>query len=69
MTIMFNLVWMSYDNIAKPLFGDGERTIEPGDGNAVAASSQGQGVRRKRRSSLLWTREEAPNEEKYCLLD
>ncbi|KAL2889949.1 gliotoxin biosynthesis protein GliK [Ceratocystis lukuohia] len=25
--IMFNIIWIMYDNIMKPLFGDGERTI------------------------------------------
>ncbi|KAK0748340.1 hypothetical protein B0T21DRAFT_356369 [Apiosordaria backusii] len=27
-TVMFNFVWGSYDYIAKPIFGEGERTIE-----------------------------------------
>jgi hypothetical protein len=29
-TVLFNLVWMSYDNLFKPVFGDGERTQEKG---------------------------------------
>ena len=29
MTAMFNLIWMTYDLIFKPIFGDGERTEEP----------------------------------------
>ncbi|KAK3393450.1 hypothetical protein B0H63DRAFT_458248 [Podospora didyma] len=28
MTVLFNLVWLSYDLVGKPLFGDGERTQE-----------------------------------------
>jgi len=28
MGAMFNLVWMSYDVVFKPIFGDGERTEE-----------------------------------------
>jgi hypothetical protein len=31
MAVVFNLVWMSYDMILKPLFGDGERTEEKDD--------------------------------------
>ncbi|KAK4174829.1 hypothetical protein QBC36DRAFT_332771 [Triangularia setosa] len=27
-TVLFNLVWVSYDHIAKPIFGEGERTVE-----------------------------------------
>ncbi|KAK4196964.1 hypothetical protein QBC40DRAFT_342364 [Triangularia verruculosa] len=27
-TVLFNLVWASYDYIAKPIFGEGERTME-----------------------------------------
>ncbi|KAK0663881.1 hypothetical protein QBC41DRAFT_329038 [Cercophora samala] len=30
-TVMFNLVWRSYDYIAKPIFGEGERTLEEGE--------------------------------------
>lgn len=29
LTITFNLIWMTYDFVFKPLFGDGERTEEP----------------------------------------
>ncbi|KAK0632769.1 hypothetical protein B0T14DRAFT_505063 [Immersiella caudata] len=32
MSVVFNLVWISYDAIAKPLFGDGERTAEGTEG-------------------------------------
>lgn len=31
-TVVFNLIWASYDHVAKPLFGDGERTIPEGTG-------------------------------------
>lgn len=31
-TIMFNLVWMAYDHIFKPIFGDGERTEGASEG-------------------------------------
>lgn len=27
-TVMFNLVWMSYDGVAEGVFGDGERTVD-----------------------------------------
>ncbi|VBB72022.1 Putative protein of unknown function [Podospora comata] len=27
-TVLFNIVWASYDYVAKPIFGDGERTLE-----------------------------------------
>ncbi|KAK5658896.1 hypothetical protein OQA88_1710 [Cercophora sp. LCS_1] len=62
MTVVFNLVWMSYDAIAKPIFGDGERTIEDGDDVGV--------VRRQRRGSLRWLRgeEACDDEEKRGLL-
>lgn len=29
--ILFRLLWLSYDKVFKPAFGDGERTIEKGD--------------------------------------
>lgn len=32
MTVMSNLVWMTYDGVFKPVFGDGERTQEEDDG-------------------------------------
>ena len=29
LTVLMNLSWMFYDNISKPIFGDGEMTEEP----------------------------------------
>ncbi|KZL67320.1 gliotoxin biosynthesis protein [Colletotrichum incanum] len=29
--VIFNLLWMTYDGVLKPVFGDGERTQEEGD--------------------------------------
>lgn len=29
--VMFNLVWLSYDVVFKPVFGEGERTVDVGD--------------------------------------
>lgn len=31
MAVMFNLVWLSYDVLFKPVFGDGERTVDVDD--------------------------------------
>ena len=66
-TAVMNLVWVSYDWIGKPLFGDGERTVEE-DGRT------GVGLR-----GLAWTRNgfasewrgmrEVSDEEKKGLLD
>lgn len=38
-TVMINLVWKSYDIVAKPIFGDGERTMEKEDGVRAPAQS------------------------------
>lgn len=57
-TVVVNLVWKSYDLIAKPIFGDGERTEEPEE------------TVRVRRGSL-WRRdgrEQGMDEEKKGLL-
>ncbi len=35
---LINLVWMSYDMVFKPIFGDGERTQEAGDDNTTWAN-------------------------------
>ncbi|KAK1757907.1 hypothetical protein QBC47DRAFT_377259 [Echria macrotheca] len=62
MSVVFNLIWMSYDSVAKPLFGDGERTMEE-DETLVTSR------RRHRRGSSLWRqREPCDDEEKRCLL-
>jgi hypothetical protein len=51
-TVLFNLMWMSYDSIFKPLFGDGERTEEP----------------KKRRKGQDWGASYGIDEEKLGLL-
>ncbi|KAK4192853.1 hypothetical protein QBC35DRAFT_483556 [Podospora australis] len=59
-TILINLVWMSYDNIAKPLFGDGERTMEEEESVRIPAQTfWGRWVRSSEKGS---------DEEKRCLL-
>ena len=40
MAVVFNLMWMSYDYLFKPLFGDGERTQGSGDGESAPLLSQ-----------------------------
>jgi len=62
MTVLFNLVWMSYDFFAKPHFGDGERTM----GGGEDGGGEGQGSRTQRSS---WLRREGAcdDEEKRCL--
>jgi len=62
MSVIVNLVWMSYDAIAKPLFGDGERTMEEGDG--------GDSAKVQRAGRYSWIRGEGfcDDEEKRCLL-
>jgi hypothetical protein len=62
-TVVMNLVWVSYDALGKRAFGDGERTMEEGEGQ--------EGVRGRRGSfaSALRGKEEAVDEEKKGLLD
>jgi hypothetical protein len=66
MTVIFNLVWMSYDAVAKPLFGEGERTTQAGDSKSIGAGA----FQRPRRRSMF--RRECvgacEDEEKRCLL-
>lgn len=64
MSVMFNLVWISYDAVAKPLFGDGERTMDESD-----EGQQKVRVRRPRRRSLWRQQEVCHDEEKRGLLD
>ncbi|KAK4144872.1 uncharacterized protein C8A04DRAFT_36236 [Dichotomopilus funicola] len=64
-TIMFNLVWISYDSVAKRIFGDGERTMEQEGGSdetAIVSKTKA----RARRGSLAGLRgmEEVADEEK-----
>jgi hypothetical protein len=56
MAVLFNLVWMAYDNVFKPVFGDGERTEK---------TDQYDG--RRRRGSILRRGSEAVDEEKRLL--
>lgn len=62
MSLVTNLVWMSYDLVAKPLFGEGERTIGGGGGGGDGK------VERARRYSWLRREETCDDEEKRCLL-
>ncbi|KAK0657066.1 hypothetical protein B0T16DRAFT_400825 [Cercophora newfieldiana] len=62
MSVVINLVWVSYDAIAKPLFGDGERTMKEGDcGDSAKAQ-------RARRYSWIRGDGAGDDEEKRCLL-
>ncbi|OIW34377.1 hypothetical protein CONLIGDRAFT_2201 [Coniochaeta ligniaria NRRL 30616] len=56
MTVLLNLIWMVYDNVFKPVFGDGERTEE----------TSGAGKRR-RRGSILRRASAVVDEEKRLL--
>ncbi|KAK3362317.1 hypothetical protein B0T25DRAFT_3371 [Lasiosphaeria hispida] len=61
MTILFNVVWISYDVVAKPIFGEGERT---------AAEDDRRGISRSRGYSGIWWRKDGNvDEEKRCLLE
>ncbi|KAI9158165.1 Gamma-glutamyl cyclotransferase gliK [Paramyrothecium foliicola] len=51
-TVLFNLIWMSYDNLFKPMFGDGERTEETKD----------------KMKRLAWVKHPGTDEEKMGLL-
>lgn len=64
-TILFNLVWLSYDLVAKRIFGDGERTMEQED-NSDATVIVNKTKARARRGSLAKLRgvEEIADEEK-----
>ena len=48
MAVVMNLMWMSYDNVFKPVFGDGERTEESKDNRASRRGGRF-GRRRQRR--------------------
>ncbi|KAI1399868.1 hypothetical protein F4819DRAFT_398079 [Hypoxylon fuscum] len=41
-TVLMNLIWMAYDTVFKPVFGDGERTIEEDD--IASSSRRGRGI-------------------------
>ncbi|KAM5347873.1 hypothetical protein ACJ41O_007697 [Fusarium nematophilum] len=58
-TVLFNVTWMTYDSVFKPVFGDGERTEDPGDGK---------GHRRTRSLSAMLKRYPHVDEEKVVLL-
>lgn len=49
MTVFSNLVWLAYDNVLKPIFGDGERTEESGSKKAAAKEK---GVKSEKESLL-----------------
>ncbi|KAH8891827.1 hypothetical protein GQ53DRAFT_781567 [Thozetella sp. PMI_491] len=62
--VVFNLAWLSYDYVIKPLCGDGERTQEEKD---ETADSRHETNRRRRRCG--WNRrEDGIDEEKRCLI-
>ncbi|KAK3329842.1 hypothetical protein B0H66DRAFT_469028 [Apodospora peruviana] len=70
--ILFNLVWISYDVVAKPIFGEGERTIDHDDGGAdeergLAAS--GEGERKRGRWNTGSARRIVQDAEKRNLLE
>ncbi|KAH6854129.1 hypothetical protein B0I37DRAFT_410237 [Chaetomium sp. MPI-CAGE-AT-0009] len=65
-TVMFNLVWMSYDCVGKKLFGDGERTE---DGERETEAVRGVKGRRASFASGLRGKTEVADEEKKALLD
>lgn len=67
MGVVVNAVWLSYDYVAKPIFGEGERTIEH------KMNGRWEEIKTKRRrksfASGLRGREEAVDEEKRVLLE
>ncbi|AEO70693.1 uncharacterized protein THITE_2122376 [Thermothielavioides terrestris NRRL 8126] len=70
-TVLMNLIWLSYDLVGKRLFGDGERTMEEEkvkSGGMGKESMSGRGRRRSSFASGLRGKEEAADEEKVALL-
>ncbi|KAK3300743.1 uncharacterized protein B0H64DRAFT_381758 [Chaetomium fimeti] len=67
-TVMFNLVWLSYDCVGKKLFGDGERTEEGEDETEEEVVKTVKG-RRASFASGLRGKGEVGDEEKRALLD
>ncbi|KAL2136996.1 hypothetical protein VTI74DRAFT_10472 [Chaetomium olivicolor] len=67
-TVVFNLVWGSYDLVGRRMFGDGERTVDPRD---AGGKGDGKGPGRKRRGSLAKLRGvgEVGDEEKRSFLE
>ncbi|KAL2263155.1 hypothetical protein VTK26DRAFT_7979 [Humicola hyalothermophila] len=63
-TALFNLIWGSYDLVGKPIFGDGERTMDDDEGPEEKVSNS----RRGSFASGLRGKEEAGDEEKTALL-
>ncbi len=43
MGAFFNLIWMCYDVVFKPIFGDGERTQETGDDSTTGVGDRKRG--------------------------
>jgi hypothetical protein len=71
-TVVFNLMWLSYDCVGKRLFGDGERTEEEeekGDQKGAATVQGGGKARRASLVSVLRGKEEVVDEEKRALMD
>lgn len=56
MAVLLNVLWMTYDNVLKPVFGDGERTEKEDHHN-----------NRRRRGSMLRRETEVVDEEKRAL--
>ncbi|KAK4150679.1 hypothetical protein C8A00DRAFT_45998 [Chaetomidium leptoderma] len=67
-TVMFNLVWRSYDLVAARVFGDGERTIEEDEDEDKYVVGR---VKERRASFVdgLRGKEEVADEEKRALMD
>lgn len=62
--IHFNIVWMAYDFIMKPLFGDGEHTLETGKGRRVSRNGWlGMRCSDEEKRGLLATDDEDEDEE------
>ncbi|KAK2009696.1 hypothetical protein LZ32DRAFT_608217 [Colletotrichum eremochloae] len=60
--VVFNLLWMAYDGVLKPVFGDGERTQDEDEGEGAVA-------RRTWRTGSWRGRCAGADEEKMGLLD
>ncbi|KAK4129035.1 hypothetical protein N657DRAFT_50653 [Parathielavia appendiculata] len=64
-TLMFNLVWRSYDAVGKKIFLDGERTLDS-EGSGAA---EGRSRRKSSFADRLRGKEEVADEEERALLD
>lgn len=68
-TAVLNLVWISYDCVAKKMFGDGERTLDSEDKDRVAVVTGTYRARRKSVVNELRGKVEVADEEKAALLN